>query len=92
MPEAESPRRTRAWPGDGTGWGRRRARSQWRDAGAWRACPLLIMRNGGKILAFDNRSPHLAFSLHRGSFDDDILTCHWYHARFDIASGGAFDL
>jgi hypothetical protein len=23
---------------------------------------------------------------------EGILTCHWHHARFDLASGGAFDL
>ena len=30
--------------------------------------------------------------LHRGSIADGILTCHWHHARFDLASGCTFDL
>jgi hypothetical protein len=32
------------------------------------------------------------FPLHRGSVEDGILTCHWHHARFDLASGCTFDL
>ena len=27
-----------------------------------------------------------------GSVEEGILSCHWHHARFDLASGGAFDL
>lgn len=30
--------------------------------------------------------------MHRGSVEDGILTCHWHHARFDLVSGGTFDL
>jgi len=30
--------------------------------------------------------------LDRGSLEDGILTCHWHHARFDLASGCTFDL
>lgn len=45
----------------------------------------------GKIYAVDNRCPHMGFPLHRGSVCDGILTCHWHHARFDLASGGTFD-
>ena len=54
-------------------------------------CPLLVLYERGKVFALDNRCPHLGFPLHRGSVDDGILTCHWHHARFDIASGGTFD-
>jgi nitrite reductase/ring-hydroxylating ferredoxin subunit len=42
--------------------------------------------------AFDNRCPHMGFPLDRGSVEDGILTCHWHHARFDLASGCTFDL
>jgi hypothetical protein len=44
------------------------------------------------VRALDNRCPHLGFPLHKGSLQDGILTCHWHHARFDLASGGTFDL
>jgi nitrite reductase/ring-hydroxylating ferredoxin subunit len=55
-------------------------------------CPLLVVHHGGSVFALDNRCPHLGFPLHRGSVEDGILTCHWHHARFDLASGGTFDL
>ncbi len=45
----------------------------------------------GKIYATDNRCPHMGFPLDRGTVNDGILTCHWHHARFDLASGGTFD-
>ena len=44
------------------------------------------------LFALDNRCPHMGFPLDRGSVKDGILSCHWHHARFDLASGGAFDL
>ena len=34
----------------------------------------------------------MGFPLDRGSIEDGILTCHWHHARFDLASGCTFDL
>jgi nitrite reductase/ring-hydroxylating ferredoxin subunit len=55
-------------------------------------CPLLVVYDHGKVFALDNRCPHLGFPLHRGSVEDGILTCHWHHARFDLASGCTFDL
>ncbi|HKM68599.1 MAG TPA: Rieske (2Fe-2S) protein [Stellaceae bacterium] len=56
------------------------------------ACPLLVVHDRDRVFALDNRCPHLGFPLHRGSVEDGILTCHWHHARFDLASGGTFDL
>jgi nitrite reductase/ring-hydroxylating ferredoxin subunit len=55
-------------------------------------CPLVVVYDDGKVFALDNRCPHLGFPLHRGSVEDGILTCHWHHARFDLASGCTFDL
>jgi nitrite reductase/ring-hydroxylating ferredoxin subunit len=54
-------------------------------------CPLLVVAQGERVFAVDNRCPHLGFPLHRGSVEDGIVTCHWHHARFDLASGGGFD-
>jgi nitrite reductase/ring-hydroxylating ferredoxin subunit len=45
-----------------------------------------------QVYAVDNRCPHMGFPLDRGTVKDGILTCHWHHARFDLDSGGAFDL
>jgi nitrite reductase/ring-hydroxylating ferredoxin subunit len=44
-----------------------------------------------EVYAVDNRCPHMGFPLHRGTVCDGILTCHWHHARFDLATGGTFD-
>jgi nitrite reductase/ring-hydroxylating ferredoxin subunit len=53
---------------------------------------LVLFDYGGRVYAVDNRCPHMGFPLDRGSVRDGILTCHWHHARFDLASGGTFDL
>jgi nitrite reductase/ring-hydroxylating ferredoxin subunit len=54
--------------------------------------PILVVYSGGRVFALDNRCPHMGFPLDRGSVEDGILTCHWHHARFDLASGCTFDL
>jgi nitrite reductase/ring-hydroxylating ferredoxin subunit len=54
--------------------------------------PILVVAAGAEVYALDNRCPHMGFPLDRGSVDDGILTCHWHHARFDLASGCTFDL
>ena len=53
---------------------------------------LAIFEHQGSIYAVDNRCPHMGFPLDRGSVCNGILTCHWHHARFDLSSGGSFDL
>src|SRR4051812_28704660 len=57
-----------------------------------RHSPILVVYDGGPVFALDNRCPHMGFPLDRGSVEDGILTCHWHHARFDLASGCTFDL
>jgi nitrite reductase/ring-hydroxylating ferredoxin subunit len=52
---------------------------------------LCLFAEGEDVYAVDNRCPHMGFPLHRGSVCDGILTCHWHHARFDLATGGTFD-
>src|SRR3954451_8918648 len=54
--------------------------------------PTLVIYDGERLFALDNRCPHMGFPLDRGSVSDGILTCHWHHARFDVASGCTFDL
>jgi nitrite reductase/ring-hydroxylating ferredoxin subunit len=44
-----------------------------------------------QVFAVDNRCPHMGYPLSRGTVNDCILTCHWHHARFDLATGGTFD-
>jgi nitrite reductase/ring-hydroxylating ferredoxin subunit len=52
---------------------------------------LALFVAGERVYAVDNRCPHMGFPLSQGSVKDGILTCHWHHARFDLATGGAFD-
>src|SRR5947199_7280533 len=54
--------------------------------------PVVLFLYGDQVHAVDNRCPHMGFPLDRGTVKDGILTCHWHHARFDLASGGTFDL
>ena len=54
--------------------------------------PILVVEDQDRVYALDNRCPHMGFPLDRGSIEDGILTCHWHHARFDLASGCTFDL
>jgi nitrite reductase/ring-hydroxylating ferredoxin subunit len=50
-----------------------------------------LFADSDEVHAVDNRCPHMGFPLHRGTVCDGILTCHWHHARFDLATGGTFD-
>jgi nitrite reductase/ring-hydroxylating ferredoxin subunit len=54
--------------------------------------PILVVKDQSRVYAFDNRCPHMGFPLDRGTVEDGILTCHWHHARFYLASGCTFDL
>src|SRR5262249_11255086 len=54
--------------------------------------PIRVIYDPDRLFALDNRGPHMGFPLDRGSVEDGILTCHWHHARFDLASGCTFDL
>ena len=53
---------------------------------------ILLVLHEGRVFGIDNRCPHMGFPLHRGTVKDGILTCHWHHAKFDLASGCTFDL
>src|SRR5215469_3595916 len=50
-----------------------------------------LFNSDGRLFAVDNRCPHMGFPLDRATVRDCILTCHWHHARFDLATGGTFD-
>jgi len=50
---------------------------------------IALFQHEGKVYALDNRCPHMGFPMHQGSLKCGILTCHWHHARFDLASGEA---
>jgi nitrite reductase/ring-hydroxylating ferredoxin subunit len=52
---------------------------------------ILVLYDEGRVYAVDNRCPHMGFPLHRGTVRDGILTCHWHHAKFDLAGGCTLD-
>src|SRR5215211_6957025 len=52
---------------------------------------ILVLTDQGRVFALDNRCPHMGFPLHRGTVRDGILTCHWHHAKFDLAGGCTLD-
>ena len=53
---------------------------------------VLLVHHEDELFAVDNRCPHMGFPLERGSVKRGLLTCHWHHARFELCSGGTFDL
>ncbi len=53
--------------------------------------PVCVFWDSGRAYAVEDRCPHMGFPLHRGTVQDGLLTCHWHHARFDLASGGTLD-
>ena len=67
-----------------------------RDAGRLRTklgpVPVVVFWHDGRAWAIDDRCPHMGFPLHRGTVEDGLVTCHWHHARFDLASGCTLDL
>ena len=53
--------------------------------------PVCVFYDEGEVYAVEDRCPHMGFPLHRGTVEAGLLTCHWHHARFDLASGGTLD-
>ena len=54
--------------------------------------PVVVFWHDGRAWAIDDRCPHMGFPLHSGTVEDGLVTCHWHHARFDLASGCTLDL
>ncbi|MDQ3897167.1 MAG: Rieske 2Fe-2S domain-containing protein, partial [Actinomycetota bacterium] len=50
-----------------------------------------VFWHDGRAYALDDRCPHMGFPLHRGTVEAGLVTCHWHHARFDLATGGTLD-
>jgi nitrite reductase/ring-hydroxylating ferredoxin subunit len=53
--------------------------------------PVLVVQADGTPFAIEDRCPHLGFPLHQGTVEAGLVTCHWHHARFDLASGCTLD-
>jgi nitrite reductase/ring-hydroxylating ferredoxin subunit len=55
------------------------------------AHPVVVFWHEDRAYAIEDRCPHLGFPLHRGTVEAGLVTCHWHHARFDLASGCTLD-
>lgn len=53
--------------------------------------PVLVVWHDERAYAIEDRCPHLGFPLHQGTVEAGLVTCHWHHARFDLASGCTLD-
>jgi nitrite reductase/ring-hydroxylating ferredoxin subunit len=53
---------------------------------------IAVFWHNERAYAVDNRCPHMGFPLAQGICEDGVLTCYWHYARFDLDSGGAFDI
>jgi len=53
--------------------------------------PVVVFADGDDVFAIEDRCPHMGFPLHRGTVECGMVTCHWHHARFDLASGCTLD-
>ncbi|WP_254273842.1 Rieske (2Fe-2S) protein [Haloarcula marina] len=52
---------------------------------------IAVFHHEDRVYAVDNRCPHMGFPLSKGTVDDGLLTCHWHHARFELACGDTLD-
>ena len=46
----------------------------------------------GKIVAFENRCPHIDGPIAFGKIDGTVITCPWHFFRFDLETGAAIGL
>ncbi|KHL04049.1 Rieske (2Fe-2S) protein [Sinomonas humi] len=49
--------------------------------------PLLVMRDGGQIVALDNVCTHAGGPLNEGTFEDGCVTCPWHGSKFRLTDG-----
>jgi toluene monooxygenase system ferredoxin subunit len=52
---------------------------------------VLLVRVDGGVRAYDNRCPHRAWPLERGTLADGVLTCANHRYTFDVATGRGID-
>ena len=52
---------------------------------------VLLVHVDGDVRAYDNRCPHRAWPLERGSLSGGVLTCANHRYTFDVATGRGLD-
>jgi len=55
------------------------------------ATRVLLVHVDGEARAYDNRCPHRAWPLERGTLAGDVLTCANHGWSFDVATGRCVD-
>jgi nitrite reductase (NADH) small subunit len=50
------------------------------------------LADGGRILAFENRCPHVNGPIGLGKLSGTTIVCPWHFFRFDIETGAAVGL
>ncbi|MEJ2866003.1 Rieske (2Fe-2S) protein [Actinomycetospora flava] len=55
------------------------------------ATRVLLVHVDGEVRAYDNRCPHRAWPLERGSLAGGVLTCANHRYTFDVATGRGLD-
>lgn len=49
--------------------------------------PVLLVRSGGRLRAYQNTCPGSILPLHLGAVEEGAVTCPWHGCRFDLDSG-----
>jgi toluene monooxygenase system ferredoxin subunit len=52
---------------------------------------VLLLHVDGEVRAYDNRCPHRAWPLERGTLDEGVLTCANHRYAFDVTTGRNVD-
>lgn len=60
-------------------------------AGDKRLPVCVFLGTDGEPHALDDRCPHMGSLLHLGDVKDDLVSCHWHDARFEIVTGKSLD-
>lgn len=50
---------------------------------------LVAVRQGDRVIVFEDRCSHMEYPLHDGTLENHTLTCAYHGARFNIISGEA---
>jgi toluene monooxygenase system ferredoxin subunit len=49
--------------------------------------PVLVVRLGDEVHAYEDRCAHLGVALSEGTLDGMVLTCSAHHWQYDVATG-----
>lgn len=56
-------------------------------AAAVAGTPVILVRDGPHVRAYEDDCPHLHYPLSTGGIDQGEIICFWHGAAFDLATG-----